>query len=162
RTIRNRATVGGSVANGYPLGHLVCVAICLEAKMCLVSDKGERVLDAREFFLSAMVTDIAPGEILREVRFPAAKPDDRSHFMQLANHPGGAAICMLASHLSPGVAEQTRLHFCLAGACDVPIRLRGVEALLFATSEITNALASDFSLAGYDDHHASEHQKYAR
>jgi carbon-monoxide dehydrogenase medium subunit len=165
RTVRNRATMGGGLANGYPLGHMVCVAVCLDAQICLISQEGERVLNASEFFLDAMTTDLAEGEILREVRFAVAEPGDRSDFRQLANHQAGAAVCMLASHLARGQSQEPGLRLAFAGALGVPIRLPSVEALAGSSpnmSLLADAIDGDFASAGYDEEYADEHQRYAR
>ena len=82
-TVRNRATVGGTLANGYPLAQLPCVAACLEAEMVLEGPQGERIVAAKDFFVAAMVTAIEPGELLREIRFPA-----------LPRRPAGSAAAL--------------------------------------------------------------------
>ena len=165
RPVRNRATVGGGLANGYPMGHLVCVAKCLEAEIRLVSRAGERVLAAADFFLDALSTDLAAGELLHEVRFPAAKPGDRCDFQELGNHRSGTAVVMLASQLTCNDAGQSLARFGLAGVLGVPIRLPAVEALIgrpFDHQETADAIDTDLVAAGYEDDPGDKTKQYAR
>ena len=116
-TIRNRATVGGSLANGYPLAQLPCVALCLDAEMVLEGPAGVRRVPAREFFVSAMVTDIRPGELLREAVFPVRGAGARHAFRESGNHAGGAAQAIVC------VAAESTLKIAASGLQPVPVRL---------------------------------------
>ena len=116
-TVRNRATVGGSLANGYPLAQLPCVAVCLDAEMALEGPQGARTVPARQFFVSAMVTDIRPGELLREVAFPASGPQARHAYRESGNHAGGAARAVVC------VSTDSDLRIAASGLQDVPVRI---------------------------------------
>ena len=132
-TIRNRATIGGSIANGYPVAELPTVAVCLDADVILVSGKGERTLAAADFFISGMVTAIEPGELLREIVVPARGPRTCYGFVERGNHAGGAALAIVAAcaELVAG-GRVARMSVAAAGLETTPVRLRTVESALMA------------------------------
>jgi carbon-monoxide dehydrogenase medium subunit len=123
-TVRNRATVGGSMANAYPLAQLPCVAVCLGAEMVLQRPGGIRSLCADDFFVTAMVTSIESGELLREIVFPCASPRTRQAFKESGNHAGGTALAIVC-----GCADGTDVRIAVSGVDSKPLRLRHVEEL---------------------------------
>lgn len=72
--IRNRGTIGGSLAHADPAAELPAVVTALEGELVVRSTNGERVLSARQFFLSYLTTALAPTELLVEVHLPAPRP----------------------------------------------------------------------------------------
>jgi CO/xanthine dehydrogenase FAD-binding subunit len=127
-TIRNRATVGGSIANGYPVAELPVVATCLEAEMLLTGSGAKRRVAAADFFLTGMVTDIQPGELLREIVFPAREPGVRYAFAECGNHAGGEALAIVASHARKAKnGNLSDVRIAAAGLQQVPVRLCNVE-----------------------------------
>jgi aerobic carbon-monoxide dehydrogenase medium subunit len=92
--IRNRGTLGGSLALADPAAEYPAVALALEAAIVLQSRKGERRVPASAFFKGLFETDLREGEILAAVEFPAA---ERSVFLELARRQGDYAIIGLAA-----------------------------------------------------------------
>jgi len=86
--IRQRGTLGGSLAHADPAAQLSLVAVTQEARIEVVSARGKRTVPAADFFLSAMTTDLAPDEIVRSVRFPKSGANEGTSF-QLFNRRGG-------------------------------------------------------------------------
>ena len=74
--IRTRGTVGGSLAHADPSAELPLAAVALQAELVLKSVRGERRVKAEDFFVTYFTTDLAPDEVLTEVRFPL--PDGRT------------------------------------------------------------------------------------
>ena len=74
RQIRNRGTIGGSLAHADPSAELPAVAVALEARFRLLSQAGERWVAASDFYQGLFTTDLATGELLVEVAFPPAPP----------------------------------------------------------------------------------------
>jgi aerobic carbon-monoxide dehydrogenase medium subunit len=153
-TIRNRATVGGSMANGYPLAQPPCVAVCLDADMVLASPRGDRVLPATAFFLTAMTTAAERGELLREIVFPCSGPRTRHAFRESGNHAGGAAlalVCGQSEHDAAGRIVEARI--AISGVDSKPVRMPAVEAALKARTDLDVAYAADVGrpLASYAD-----------
>ena len=108
--IRNRGTLGGSLALADPAAEYPAVALALNATLVLQGRKSERRVPAAGFFKGLFETDIRPGEILVAAEFP---PVERSAFLELARRRGDYAIIGLA-----GVADGSgkRIDFFGAGA----------------------------------------------
>jgi aerobic carbon-monoxide dehydrogenase medium subunit len=90
--IRNAGTLGGALALGDPAAEYPAVAVALGARLRLVSLAGERLVEAPDFFLGAMETDIRPGELLLSAEFPAAAPGDGHGFAEIAQRRGDYAL----------------------------------------------------------------------
>jgi len=91
--IRNRGTLGGSLALADPAAEYPAVALALDATIVLRSRKGERRVRARDFFKALFETDLRPDELLAGAEFP---PAERSVFAELARRHGDYAIIGLA------------------------------------------------------------------
>ncbi len=96
--IRNRGTLGGSLALADPAAEYPAVAVALDAMMVVEGKKGERKIKAVDFFKGLFETDLKAGELLTAVEFPAARASDKSAFMELARRHGDYAIVGLAAH----------------------------------------------------------------
>ncbi|HXR59488.1 MAG TPA: xanthine dehydrogenase family protein subunit M [Burkholderiales bacterium] len=96
--IRNRGTIGGSLALADPAAEYPACAVALNATLVLESRKGKRKILADRFFKGLFETDLKPVEILVAVEFPAAKKDDKSVFLELARRHGDYATVGLAAH----------------------------------------------------------------
>jgi aerobic carbon-monoxide dehydrogenase medium subunit len=111
--IRNRGTIGGSLALADPAAEYPAVALALNATIVLAHRRGERRVSAGHFFKGLFETDIRAGELVAAVEFPKV---ERSVFLELARRHGDYAIIGLA-----GVADAggKRIAFCGAGATPV-------------------------------------------
>jgi carbon-monoxide dehydrogenase medium subunit len=94
--IRNRGTVGGSLAHAYPSAELPVVMTALAASFVLRSEHGERVIPATDFFVDAMTTSLEPGELLVEIRVPQAAPRTGSAFQEVSRRHGDFALVGVA------------------------------------------------------------------
>jgi len=128
--IRNRGTIGGSLAHADPAAELPAVARALDAEFVVRGQSGERVVPAAEWFEGYLTTSRRPDELLVEVRFPAAGRGTGISFQEVARRHGDFAIVGLAASLtlSEGAISDARLAF--AGVSDVPVRAVGAEGLL--------------------------------
>src|SRR5262249_51809823 len=129
--VRNKGTIGGSVAHSDPAGDWPAAVLALEADLVLVGPNGERVVKATNFFLNLMTTDIQPGEILREIRIE--KPSGRfSQAYQKVPHPAsGFAVVGIAVHLNlndDGSCKTAQIG--VTGVATKAYRAQGVEAAL--------------------------------
>lgn len=95
--IRNKGTIGGSLALGDPAAEYPAVALALNATLILKSAKSERRVSARDFFISLYRTAVKPDEILVAVEFPVATSDQRFVFLELSRRKGDYAIVGLAA-----------------------------------------------------------------
>lgn len=128
--IRSRGTIGGSLAHADPAAELPAVALAIDAEFVVRSSAGGRVIPAADWFEGYLATSRRPGEILTEVRFPAAEPGTGVSFLEVARRHGDFAIVGVAVSLTlaDGVISDARLAF--AGVADVPVRAAGAEDLL--------------------------------
>ena len=97
--VRNKGTIGGSIAHSDPAGDWPAAVIALNAELVLVGPKGERTIKADQFFIDLLTTDLQPGEILREIRIK--KPSGRfGQAYQKVPHPAsGFAVVGVAVNL---------------------------------------------------------------
>ena len=95
--IRNRGTIGGSLALADPAAEYPAVAVALEATLCIEGAKGARRVKAADFFKGLFETDLKAGELLAAVEFPVANASDRCAFAELARRHGDYAIVGLAA-----------------------------------------------------------------
>src|SRR6185436_6107797 len=98
--VRNKGTIGGSIAHSDPAGDWRAAALALDADLVLVGPNGERSVKAENFFVDLLTTDLQPGEILREIRIK--KPSGRfGQAYQKVPHPAsGFAVVGVAVHLT--------------------------------------------------------------
>jgi carbon-monoxide dehydrogenase medium subunit len=129
--IRNRGTVGGSIAHADPAAELPAVALALDGELVARSSSGERTIPASEFFAGYLTTTLEPEELLVEVRLPGLAAGHGSAFVELARRHGdfalvgvGAAVALDGS----GAIADARLVF--IGVGGAPVRAREAEALL--------------------------------
>jgi carbon-monoxide dehydrogenase medium subunit len=111
--IRNRGTIGGSLALADPAAEYPACALALNATLVLVHRRGERRVPASQFFKGLFETDIRPGELLAAVEFPKV---ERSVFLELARRNGDYAIIGLA-----GVADASGRRIAFFGAGATPV-----------------------------------------
>jgi carbon-monoxide dehydrogenase medium subunit len=141
--IRNRGTLGGSLALADPAAEYPAVAVALQAVLTLKSKTSERKVEAPRFFKGLFETDLKPGELLTAVEFPAAKPSDRSVFLELTRRRGDYAILGLAAHNE---------RFVFFGVGPVPFVLKGgkdnLKQELKPTADLYNSAATKLHLAG--------------
>jgi carbon-monoxide dehydrogenase medium subunit len=130
-TIRNRGTVGGSIAHADPAAELPAVALALDAELVAASSSGERTIAARDFFAGFLTTSLAPEELLVEVRLPGLAAGHGVAFIELARRHGDFALVGVAAALAldgGGKIADARLAF--IGVGGTPMRAREAEAVL--------------------------------
>jgi carbon-monoxide dehydrogenase medium subunit len=130
-TIRNRGTVGGSIAHAHPAGELPGAALALDAQLVARSSHGERTIPAGGFFHGFMTTAIEPDEVLVEVRIPGQPERSGSSFVEVARRHGDFALTGAAAAIElggDGAIADVRLVF--IGVGGVPIRAGEAEAAL--------------------------------
>ena len=147
--IRNRGTIGGSLALADPAAEYPACAVALNATMVVSGKAGERKVTAEKFFKGLFETDLKPGELLTAVEFPIAGKSDRSVFLELTRRHGDYAIIGLAMY-------NQRTAF--LGAADRPVLFsfdkdlqKAKEALkadLKPSSDLYNSSATKLHLAG--------------
>jgi len=128
--IRNRGTIGGSLAHADPAAELPMMALLLDAELHIASAAGERKVDARDFFLGALTVDLAAGEIITGVVLPKLPPRTGWGFEEVARRHGDFALAAVAATLtmSGSTIEQARI--ALTGVGPKALRAHEAEGLL--------------------------------
>lgn len=90
--IRNRGTIGGSLALADPAAEMPAVALALNATLHLVSKSGTRDVAADDYFQGAYETALEPGELVAAVSFPIAGQGDRFGFHEITRRHGDYAM----------------------------------------------------------------------
>ena len=114
--IRNRGTLGGSLALADPAAEYPACALALDATLVVTGKKSERKIQASDFFKGLFETALEPGELLTAVEFKAQKKDDKSAFLELARRQGDYATIGLAA-----IATNGTKRLAYFGAADRPI-----------------------------------------
>ena len=133
--IRNRGTIGGSLALADPAAEYPACAVALEAVFILKNKTTERRVKAEQFFKGLFETDLKPGEILTAAEFPVAGKSDRSVFLELTRRQGDYAIIGLAVHNS---------NFVYFGAGSMPVVAKNASSKK-TLKEAKAALAKDLN-----------------
>ena len=129
--IRNRGTVGGSLAHGDAAAELCVAALALDAAIVALSRRGRREIPASDFFVGPLTTALRPDELLVEVRLPALPPRTGCAFEEVARRRGDFALAGVAAVLTiggDGTVDDARLAYASMGP--TPLRARGAEAAL--------------------------------
>jgi aerobic carbon-monoxide dehydrogenase medium subunit len=132
--IRNRGTLGGSLALADPAAELPACVVCLGAEIKLASRHGERAVAAEDFFTGLYTTACATDDLLLHVRISPFDQQWRFSFDEVARRHGDFALAGLAfaARLSRGRIDDCRIVFC--GVEVTPRRLRTVEHFLIGAA----------------------------
>jgi aerobic carbon-monoxide dehydrogenase medium subunit len=123
--IRNRGTVGGSLAHADPAGELPAVVAALGGDLVVRSARGRRVLKAEQFFIGYLTTALEPDELLVEVRLPATPPRTGSAFVEVSRRHGDFALVGVAATVTldeAGVCTSSAI--ALTGVGPAPVLAR--------------------------------------
>ena len=159
--IRNRGTVGGSIAHADPAAEMPGIAITCDAEIAVVGKSGAHVIQAADFFQGALTTALTPDEIIVEIRLPAWPAGRRWGFQEFARRRGDFAMAAAAVFYDQDARGKARnAHVGVIGVGDRPLRLTAVEDVLNGESidEATIAKADAATSAAVDpqdDIHAS-------
>lgn len=157
--IRNRGTVGGSIAHADPASELPAVALALEATLEAAGPGGHREIAADGFFEQPWQTGLAEDEILTGVRFPVW--DGRSGFAieEVARRHGDFALCGAVCGITLDGDTVTRAAIALFGVGGTPMRATAAEQALVAAGATADLTAIGEEAAApldpSDDIHAS-------
>jgi carbon-monoxide dehydrogenase medium subunit len=157
--IRNRGTVGGSIAHADPSSELPAVALALDATIEAVGPNGSREIAAKDFFVSTWETSLIDGEILTGVRFPIWSGKCGFVVEEVARRHGDFALVGVAAAVQVDGSKVTKAAIALFGVCGTPVRASEAEQALIAggTSADLDAVGNlaAMNLAPSDDVHAS-------
>ena len=151
--IRNRGTVGGSLAHADPAAEMPGIAVACDGEIVAVGSKGARGIRARDFFLGPLSTALASDEIITEIRLPAWPKPRRWGFEEFARRRGDFALAGIALFYDQDKeGRAVDAHIGVIGACARPHRLASAEALLngYRVDEKTILAAAEAAAAAVD------------
>ncbi len=166
--IRNRGTVGGSLAHADPAAELPAVATALEARFRLSSTAESRWVSARDFYSGLFTTELKSEEALVEIEFPRWTDRTGWAFQEIARRHGDYAMAGLAAVVSmdrEGICTRVKLVFLSVG--DTPVEASGAAQILEGNTpspalidEMAEVAARDEVEPSSDIHSSSEFKRH--
>jgi aerobic carbon-monoxide dehydrogenase medium subunit len=160
-TIRNRGTVGGSVAHADPSAEIPTAICALDGAIKAMGPAGETTFKPEEFFLTYLTTALDPTQVLTEIRVPVLPAGTGWSFVEMSRRLGDFAIVAVATVLlmdHNGTCREARI--AVGGVAPTPVRATAAEEVL-AGRKITQQLiakAAQLAIESTDaesDYHAS-------
>jgi len=128
--VRNRGTIGGSIANADPAAEMPACAVALAARMVIAGPTGTRIVAAADFFRGLYETALAPAEILTALEFDAIRPGERSGFAELARRRGDYALVGLAAHATLRDERLAELRLVYFSVGPIPVQAKAAASCL--------------------------------
>jgi aerobic carbon-monoxide dehydrogenase medium subunit len=132
--IRNRGTVGGSLAHADPAAEYPAVALALDASMEIAGPNGSRQVSAADFFESTWVTAVEPDEVLVAAHFPVWSGSTGWAVDEVARRAGDFAMCGAVCGIQLDGTRVSRAALALFGVDSVPVRAGSAEGTLVGTA----------------------------
>jgi carbon-monoxide dehydrogenase medium subunit len=148
--IRNRGTLGGSIAFADPAAELPACLLALGGEADIAGPKGKRTVKADDFFRGLFETALGAHDVLTAIRLPAATSETRVGFAEFARRHGDYAMVGLAACAQADGQGLGDVRLAYFGVGDVPLRAKKAETKLTEGSldEAVAALASDLDPSG--------------
>jgi carbon-monoxide dehydrogenase medium subunit len=145
--IRNRGTIGGSVAFADPAAELPACLLALGGEVEIEGPRGPRVVEADDFFKGLFETALTTGDVLTAIRVPAADADTRVGFAEFARRHGDYAMAGLAACARADGGKLRDIRLAYFGVAATPVRAQSAETALAAgdIEGAVRALATDLS-----------------
>jgi aerobic carbon-monoxide dehydrogenase medium subunit len=158
--IRNRGTVGGSMAHADPAAEMPGIAVTCEAKIAVTGKAGARVIDAAEFFQGPLMTALQADEIITEITLPLWPAKRRFGFQEFARRRGDFAMAAAAVFYDDDGGKARNAHVGAIGVADRPLRLKAAEDAINGNNIDEGVIAkaeaaASASVEPADDIHAS-------
>ncbi|MGC1105625.1 MAG: xanthine dehydrogenase family protein subunit M [Candidatus Acidiferrales bacterium] len=129
--VRNRGTIGGSLAHADPAADYPAAILALDAELVVQSGSGKRTIFAAEFFVDLLQTQVRPGEILTEVRVPIRRPGEGTAYRKFHQPASGFATVGAAARLI--TAKDGKIE-------DIALGMTGVGSKAYRASAVERAL----------------------
>ena len=145
--IRNRGTLGGSIAFADPAAELPACLLALNGEVDIAGPKGKRSVKADDFFKGLFETALGPQDVLTAIRVPAATRDARAGFAEFTRRHGDYAMVGLAASAKANGKGLTDVRLAFFGIGATPVRAKKAEAALAGgkLDDAVKALASDLN-----------------
>jgi aerobic carbon-monoxide dehydrogenase medium subunit len=130
--VRNKGTIGGSLAHSDPAGDWPAAIVALRADLVAVSANGERVIKADDFFVDMLTTALQPGEILREIRINTPSGKFGQAYLKVAQPASGFAVVGVAVNLTRDAG----------GSCQsIGVGITGVASKVYRAESVEQGLS---------------------
>lgn len=145
--IRNRGTIGGSVAFADPAAELPACVLALDGELAIVGPQGSRAVKADDFFKGLFETALTARDVLTAIRIPAAGAETRVGFAEFARRHGDYAMVGLAASARADGKQLRDVRLAYFGVGSTPLRARHAEQALAAgeVEAAVRALAQDLN-----------------
>jgi carbon-monoxide dehydrogenase medium subunit len=141
--VRNKGTIGGSVAHSDPAGDWPAAVIALNAQLVVASKNGERIIKADDFFVDLMTTALEPGEILREIRINKSSSRAGQAYVKMHHPASGFAVVGVAANLTlDGNGKCQNASIGITGVSSKAYRATAVESALTGSALDEQEIAS--------------------
>jgi carbon-monoxide dehydrogenase medium subunit len=128
--IRNRGTIGGSLAHADPAAEYPAAALLLDAEFKVRSASGERTIGAADFFVTYLTTALGPADVLTEIRFPMLPEGTGWSFIEMTRRHGDFALAGAGATMAVSGGECSDARIVLFGVDATPVRAKGAEQAL--------------------------------
>ncbi len=128
--IRNRGTIGGSVAFADPAAELPACLLALDGEIDITGAKGKRTVRAEDFFKALFETALGTDEVLTAIRVPAATKETRAGFAEFARRHGDYAMVGLAASAKANGKGLSDVRLVFFGVGATPVRAKSAEGAL--------------------------------
>jgi aerobic carbon-monoxide dehydrogenase medium subunit len=147
--IRNRGTLGGSIAFADPAAELPACLLALDGEVEIAGQTSKRTVKADDFFKDLFETALGPCDVLTAIRLPAVTATPRVGFAEFARRHGDYAMVGLAAAAKADGKALSDVRLAYFGVGNTPVRAKGAEAALAGggIDEAVKALASDLDPA---------------
>lgn len=148
--VRNKGTIGGSIAHSDPAADWPAAILALNAEIVAASAKGDRIIKATDFFVEMLTTALEPGEILREIRIPVGKGKAAQAYMKVRHPASGFAVVGVAVNLLIDGGKCQSAAIGITGVSPKAYRATKVESALKGATLDAKTLASASAHAADD------------
>jgi CO/xanthine dehydrogenase FAD-binding subunit len=165
--IRNRGTIGGNLAHADPASELPAIALALRARLRLQAKNRERWIEAADFFIGGLTTDLGPDEMLVEIELPSPKPRTGCCFMEIVRRKGDFAIAGVAAMITLDERDQcSDVRLTLCGVAETPVdagaAAQGLTGQVVSETAVRDAAASVQAMIdpGGSVHASADYQRH--
>jgi aerobic carbon-monoxide dehydrogenase medium subunit len=139
--VRNRGTIGGNIAHADPASDLPTVLVALGARMVAVGPKGERTIDAAQFFMGLMTTALQDNEIVTAIDLPVAERGRGSAYVKFSHPASRYAVLGAAAAVTLAGSSYANVSVAIGGLVPNARRLPSVERALNGQAASESAIA---------------------
>ncbi len=140
--VRNRGTVGGSIAHADPAADWPAAVLAVGAQIKLVRSGGDRTIPATDFFVDLLTTVMENDELLTEIRVPIAPPRTGSAYLKVPQPASGFALAGVAAQVTLGPDDTIQqVAIGITGISSKPYRASATESALQGQSATPEAIA---------------------